>query len=36
LGGMRYIPATQPLVTFLIERELELPVKDFPMGSPRR
>lgn len=34
LGGMRYIPATQPLVTFLVERELELPVKDFPMGSP--
>ena len=34
LGGMRYIPATQPLVTFLVERELELPTKDFPMGSP--
>lgn len=34
LGGMRYIPASQPLVTFLIERELELPTKDFPMGSP--
>ncbi len=34
LGGMRYIPASQPLVTFLIERELELPTKVFPMGSP--
>lgn len=33
LGGMRYIPDTQPLVTGLIER-LKLPSKLFPMGNP--
>jgi len=34
LGGMRYIPKAQPLVTGLIE-ELDLPSKVFPMGSPK-
>ncbi len=33
LGGMRYIPSTQPLVTGLIEK-LKLPTKIFPMGNP--
>eukprot|EP01035_Chromulina_nebulosa_P064065 gene64065-87620_t len=33
LGGMRYIPETQPLVTGLINY-LKLPTKDFPMGNP--
>ena len=33
LGGMRYIPASQPLVTNLIA-ELGLATKPFPMGSP--
>ena len=33
LGGMRYIPDAQPLVTHLIE-DLRLPTKPFPMGSP--
>lgn len=33
LGGMRYIPNAQPLVTQLIET-LRLPSKRFPMGSP--
>ncbi len=32
LGGMRYIPASQPLITNLI-RELNLPTADFPMGQ---
>lgn len=33
LGGMRFIPSTQPLVTGLI-KHLKLPTKDFPMGNP--
>ncbi len=35
LGGMRYIPSTQPLVTGLIDK-LKLPSKDFPMGNPNK
>ena len=33
LGGMRFIPASQPLVTKLID-SLHLCTKDFPMGAP--
>jgi lysine 2-monooxygenase len=33
LGGMRFIPGNQYLTTGLIG-ELELPVRDFPMGNP--
>ncbi len=33
LGGMRYIPSTQPLVTGLINH-LNLASADFPMGNP--
>ena len=33
LGGMRFIPASQPLVTKFID-SLHLCTKDFPMGAP--
>lgn len=33
LGGMRYIPASQPLITSAVE-QLGLETRNFPMGSP--
>jgi monoamine oxidase len=32
LGGMRYIPSSQPMVSHLVDH-LRLPTRDFPMGS---
>jgi len=33
VGGMRYIPASHPMVTNLVDH-LKIPTKDFPMGAP--